>query len=246
MKKRGRPPSNSVSNKPFSLLLSSVLATRGMTNEALAKAADIGAGTINAMLKSGNPTIKNVWKLEDALGLNRGYLCSPGYPRTASSSQGEKLELPFPAGARPAENLIERPVRGLAAADDSHGTRVPDTDELGEPYRFPESLVMVPVVGDSMSPIVQDGQYVSIDREREGFERDGGIYVVSVREPEPGDDYREDYTGTFVKLCAREENLYYLKSINAFSPFSVHVDHCRLWPVLGVWYGGKGVRPEGF
>ena len=98
-----------------------------------------------------------------------------------------------------------------------------------------------------MSPVILSGQYVEVDIEREGFEQDRGIYVVSVMEPEPGDDFPEPITGTFVKRCEHHENLYYLASINGdYSPFSVHVDHCRLWPVLGVWFGGKGTPPEGF
>ena len=168
-------------------------------------------------------------------------------PRVASQALSPTLltEIPFPAGARVAANLKTRPVRGLAAADDSGGSRAPDSDDLDDPYWFPEQLVLIPVVGDSMSPVVLPGQYVEIDTEREGFEKDSGIYVVSVLEPGPGDDYPEPISGTFVKCCERRENLYYLTSINSYSPFSVHVDHCRLWPVLGVWFGGKGVPPKG-
>jgi hypothetical protein len=157
------------------------------------------------------------------------------------------IEIPAPKGKRFTFSGEEIPTRGLAAADDSGGSRVPDTDDFGEPIRFPSGLRGVPVVGDSMSPVILPGQYVEIDIEREGFERDKGIYVVSVREPEPDDDYPEPIIGTLVKRCERHENLYYLESINgSYSPFSVHVGHCRIWPVLGVWFGGKGSPPEGF
>lgn len=156
-------------------------------------------------------------------------------------------DIPGPKGRRFTFAGDEIPTRGLAAADDSGGTRVPDTDDFGEPIHFPSGLIGIPVVGDSMSPVILSGQYVEVDIEREGFERDRGIYVVSVLEPDSVDDYPEPITGTFVKRCERHENLYYLESINGdYSPFSVHVDHCRIWPVLGVWFGGKGTPPEGF
>lgn len=153
------------------------------------------------------------------------------------------MEIPSPKGQRIVAARGEMPVRGLAAADDSAGTRIPDTDESDDPIRFPDGLMGVPVIGDSMSPVILAGQYAIIDSEREGYEVADGIVVASIIEPEPGDDYDEPIVGTVVKRCERHENLYYFKSINSYSPFSAHVAHCRVWPVLGVWFAGKGAPP---
>lgn len=156
-------------------------------------------------------------------------------------------DIPAPKGRRITRPKREMATRGLAAADDSGGSRVPDTDDFGDSLILPDGLIGVPVFGDSMSPVILSGQYAEIDIEREGFEEDDGIYVVSVLEPsDPDDDRTEPITGTFIKRVQREEDTYYLKSINTYSPFSVYTDHCRIWPVLGVWFAGKGKPPEGF
>lgn len=137
------------------------------------------------------------------------------------------------------------PVRGLAAADESGGTRVPDIDDLDDPIHPPEGLTCIPVKGDSMSPVLLDGQYAMIDAEREGFEVDGGIVVAYIREPNPDDERTEPMTGTFVKRCYKGEGVYYFTSINEYSPFDAWQDHCRIWPVIGVWFAGKGKPPNG-
>lgn len=172
------------------------------------------------------------------------------YNADAFIANAEKLAaekgLPAPIGHRPMPSNAEWPVRGLAAADDSGGSRIVETDDYGDPIYPPSGLLAVPVTGESMSPVVLGGQYVLIDMEREGHEVDGEIVVASILEPESGDDYPEPIFGTFVKRCFQRENLYYFASVNTFSPFSAHVDHCRIWPVIGVWFGGKGKPPEGF
>ncbi len=135
-------------------------------------------------------------------------------------------------------------VQGRAAADDSCGTRVPDGDEDNDPIIPPDGLTCVEVTGDSMSPVVLDGQYVMIDKGREGFATDGGIVVASIREPDADDDRYEPLTGTFVKRCYNGGNgIYYFASINEYSPFSAWQDHCRIWPVIGIWFAGRGKPP---
>lgn len=146
-------------------------------------------------------------------------------------------------GAPSTTRMGEWAVRGLAAADDSSGSRVPDTDEPGEAVAYPAGLTLVPVQGDSMSPLVLPGQYVMIDRNREGFESNGGVVVVSIIDSDW--ERRERMPGTFVKRCFKGDGFYYFTSINsAYQPFSSWQDHCRIWPVLGVWFGGKGKPPE--
>lgn len=153
------------------------------------------------------------------------------------------LVIPAPNATR-LSSATEWPVRGRAAADESNGTRVPDTDESDDSISPPEGLTAVPVIGDSMSPVILDGQYALVDREREGFEVDGGIVVASICEPATDDERAETMTGTFVKRCYDGGNgLYYFASINEYSPFSAWRDHCRVWPVIGVWFAGKGKPP---
>ena len=157
---------------------------------------------------------------------------------------GMIAENPAPQPGAPGHpKLGEWQVRGLAAADDSNGSRVPDTDEISESIAYPPGLTLVPVQGDSMSPLVLPGQYVMIDRDREGFEVSGGVVVASIKDSDW--ERRERTPGTFVKRCFRGDGFYYFTSINsAYSPFSAWQDHCRVWPVLGVWFGGKGKPPE--
>lgn len=148
-----------------------------------------------------------------------------------------------PAGRRRLGGPVEWPVRGLAAADDSAGSRVPDTDEIGESVYCPPGLVLVPVQGDSMSPLVLPGQYVMIDRNREGFEVNGGVVVASIIDPDW--ERRERMPGTFVKRCFGGDGFYYFTSINsAYSPFSAWRENCRIWPVLGVWFAERGKPPR--
>ena len=149
----------------------------------------------------------------------------------------------FPDGGRPFAGVSEWPVRGMAAADDSNGSRVPDTDESGDAIFCPPGLTLVPVQGDSMSPLVLPGQYVMIDREREGFEANGGVVVVSIADPDW--ERRERMPGTFVKRCFAGDGFFFFTSINsAYSPFSAWRENCRVWPVLGVWFAGRGRPPR--
>ncbi len=137
----------------------------------------------------------------------------------------------------------EWPVRGIAAADDSNGSRVPNSDEQDDSIPCPPGLTLVPVQGDSMSPVVLPGQFAMIDRDREGFEQNGGLVVVSILDSDW--ERREKMVGTFVKRCFRGEGFYYFTSINSsYTPFSAWQDHCRIWPILGVWFGGKGKPPD--
>lgn len=138
------------------------------------------------------------------------------------------------------------PIRGLAAADESGGSRVPDTDEVEDTITLPNGLTFVPIQGDSMSPVILNGQYAVIDSEREGFEVDGGIVVASILEPNAADDQKEPMTGTFVKRCYKGDGIYYFTSVNEYSPFSALIRNCRIWPVIGTWFADKGRVPKDF
>lgn len=128
-------------------------------------------------------------------------------------------------------------VRGAAAADDSGGMRVPDSDDIVDPITPPTGITLVPVQGDSMEPVLLDGQYAIIDKERAGFEEDGGIVVAVVVEDET--TYK-----TYIKRCRRRGEDYMLQSINNYPPIPVRADRCHIWPVIGVWFAGKGKIPK--
>lgn len=162
-----------------------------------------------------------------------------GYKALGMISEAEPPKPGAPLPGRPGE----WPVRGIAAADDSNGSKVPDSDEPGEAVVTPPGLTMVPVQGDSMSPLVLPGQYVMIDREREGFEVNGGVVVATILDTDW--ERRERMPGTFVKRCFKGDGFYYFTSTNSFHPpFSAWQGHCRLWPVLGVWFGDKANQAE--
>ena len=181
----------------------------------------------------------NWWRNDGILRLPNAGTLYLGY-----RALGMINENPIPAPGAPSLNRTgEWPVRGMAAADDSGGSRVPDSDEMDESVSSPLGLTLVPVQGDSMSPLVLPDQYVMIDREREGFEVNGGVVVASILDSDW--ERRERMPGTFVKRCFKGEGFYYFTSINSsYTPFSSWQDHCRIWPVLGVWFGGKGHPPE--
>lgn len=137
----------------------------------------------------------------------------------------------------------EWPVRGLASTDDPASTRTPGEEDSGEFVTAPPSMALVPVQGNSMAPIISSGQYVMIDRDREGFEANGGIVVASIVDSDW--ERREKMPGTFVKRCFRGDGFYYFTSVDStYSPFSSWQDHCRIWPVLGIWLGKHAMMPE--
>lgn len=142
------------------------------------------------------------------------------------------------------DQSLRWPVRGLAAADDTGGSRVPDVDDIDEPIAPPTGITLVPVKGDSMSPLILSGQYAMIDSTREGFEDNGGIVVASILEPDAADERREPMTGTIIKRCYDLGDRYNFVSINNYPPFTAFKDHCRVWPVIGVWFGGMGKAPK--
>lgn len=141
-------------------------------------------------------------------------------------------------GAAPRRDSIEWPVQGKAAADDSAGSQVPATADPCDFIRCPANLTLVPVQGDSMAPLVHSGQYVMIDREREGFERNGAVVVVTIVDPDW--ERRERMPGTFVKRCFGGDGFFYFTSVNStYAPFSAWRENCHVWPVLGVWHGDQ-------
>lgn len=162
--------------------------------------------------------------------------------KTAKTPAMERI-IPAPARRLPMLRMLEYPTRGLAAADDSGRSAGPDTDEIGYPIRLPETMAFIPIVGESMAPVLLGGQYAVIDMNREGFEKDRGIVIVNILEDRSNPGMPEPVTGTFCKRCERGDGVLYFTSINNYPPFSAWEENCRIWPVLGVWFDDRGVAP---
>ncbi len=213
------------------------------TNVALAEKLGSTEGAVRKWLKDGSlpgvlvKLLVSYGASEDYILLGKGDILVP----TPIAPAG----IPLASAIQIETRVLERewPVRGLAAADDSGGRLAPMEDDFKEPVTPPPGLLLVPVQGDSMSPVVLPGQYVAIDQEREGFEVDGGIVVAYIEDPPGEDERRESMIGTFVKRCYRGDGVLYFASVNDYPPFSAWEDHCRIWPVIGVWFAGKGKPP---
>lgn len=130
-------------------------------------------------------------------------------------------------------------VRGRAAANSRQGAEVIDTGYADDEVDPPEGLTLVVAEGDSMMPLILNGQYAMIDKSREGFEVNGGIVVVVTVD---GDGTYE----TRIKRCYRQGDNYLFTSINkdGHEPFTVEAVRSRIWPVIGVWFAGKGKPPK--
>ncbi len=170
-------------------------------------------------------------------------LSGDGAMREKEAVPPQSESIPVPSRRLPLMRMLEYPTRGLAAADDSGRTAGPDTDETGYPVRLPEYMAFVPIIGESMSPVLLGGQYAIIDMNREGFEKDRGIVIVNILEDRSNPGMPEPITGTFCKRCQRGDGVLYFTSINNYPPFSAWEENCRIWPVIGVWFDGKGVTP---
>lgn len=237
----GRPPVWPKANSEISKRLQSILPKEGKSKLGEKFFDNLSEKGVDSILSGKTePTPTSLLYISDALKVSLMWLLtgqgSPDDPGAGS--------IPLKIDTR----ILDQgwPTRGRAAADDSHGSRVPDTDEFDDPIIPPEGLTCVPVQGDSMSPVILSGQFALIDAQREGFETNGGIVVASIRDAEANEpDRRELMTGTFVKRCYDGGNgLFYFTSINEYSPFSAWQHHCRIWPVIGVWFGEKGEVPE--
>ncbi len=270
IKKRGRPTSALVGNNPFSLRLAQVLADKNVVNDAIAKAAGISSGTINQILKTGNPKIQTVWALEDALELPRGTLCAPtALIANQAEKQKEAFEAvaataPTPVSVLPPVNAIRQVgfdmeegyarrfvVPGKAAAFEGGGA-LPGlmSDDAGDQYdiEIPETTYFVKISGDSMSPLLLDGQYAMMGpeylRNSTPPERSIVIAQVTVNDTEQAGSDGE-FEGVYCKRIIDGESCWWFRSINpAYRDFSILKTDCRLWPVLGVWFAGHGVPPE--
>lgn len=147
------------------------------------------------------------------------------------------------------------PVVGEAAADETQGSRAgffpPDADARYDELTIPETTSAVRIIGDSMSPVLLHGQYALVGPEYQGAlgkPKDYEIVIADVNvqdDEQAGSDAR--WEGVYCKRIIDAGDVWWFLSINhTGTPFSVAKTNCRVWPVIGVWFAGKGKPPEGF
>ena len=142
-------------------------------------------------------------------------------------------------------------VPGKAAAFEGGGALpglMSDNRAEQDEIEIPETTYFVKISGTSMSPLLLDGQYAMVGPEYLHHstppERSLVIAQVAVNDAEQAGSDGE-FEGVYCKRIVDGESCWWFRSINpAYRDFSIMKDACRLWPVLGVWFAGRGVPPE--
>lgn len=165
----------------------------------------------------------------------------------------------FPNAARSREPIAftleakNIPVVGSAAADETQGSRAgffpPDANAQFDEISLPETTAAVKIIGDSMSPVLLNGQYAFVGPEYSGSYDHPKNYEIVVAEvvvnnqDQSSSDQR--WEGVYCKRIVDAGDTWVFLSINhTGTPFSVAKANCRLWPVIGVWFAGRGKPPE--
>ena len=172
---------------------------------------------------------------------------------------GDSKQLPSPNVIRPrgpvpfVVQARSFPVIGRAAADESQGQRAgffpDDPERQWDPVTIPETTCMVEIIGNSMSPVLLNGQYALLGpMHTPPFDqpRNYDIVVADVQvedEEQEGSDKRWEVV--YCKRIIDASDVWVFLSINATGvPFTIAKTNCRTWPVVGVWFAGKGEPPE--
>lgn len=145
------------------------------------------------------------------------------------------------------------PVVGAAAADETKGRKAGffplDPDAYFDELTLPETTAAVKIIGNSMSPVLLDGQYAIIGPEYILSSSHPGNYDIVVAkievvdEDQAGSDRR--WEGVYCKRIVDGGDVWFLLSISSVGvPFTIAKSNCRLWPVIGVYFAGKGRPPE--
>lgn len=144
-------------------------------------------------------------------------------------------------------------VVGKAAADETQGARAgffpPDPEAQFDEIFIPEFTSAVEIIGDSMSPVLLNGQYALLGPEYVGTYDQPKDYEIVVADVEIKDDSQEAidkrWEGVYCKRIVDAGDTWLFLSINhTGTPFTIAKANCRIWPVVGVWFAGKGVPPE--
>ncbi len=188
------------------------------------------------------------------------YEFTPAFTRPDVSIPPPLTTKQYPPNAtRPREpinfvlNAKEIPVVGRAAADETQGSRAgffpPDPEAHFDQVTIPETTAAVEIIGDSMSPVLLHGQFALLGPEYSGPYDHPKNYeiVVADIEVKDGDQAGSDerWEGVYCKRVVDAGDVWVFLSINQTgTPFSVAKANCRVWPVIGVWFAGKGKPPE--
>lgn len=276
-KKRGRPASNLVAAEPLSIMLMQKVKQDGRAVNAIEDSGNLPKGTISNVLKSGNATIKTVWQIEDALGLQRGVLCSadrivsgeltqnPNILHLQNKSNVPKTETPLdqipPGNAlrRKGDEDVShkvlhlRAIGSAAALERGTSSRGGFDDETlywDSIEEIPESTHLVRVVGDSMEPLMMHGQSVMVGTQYRTEigemprNRDIVLVEITVRNNDIG-GMDGMWEGVHCKRIQDGGDFWEFTSINPKGEsFNVAKDNCRLWHVIGVYFGEKSSIPE--
>ncbi len=273
IRKRGRPSSHLIGGSPFSYHLNMAISKKGITKDALEKSAGLGKGSIGKLLKSGNPTLETAWAIEDALTLPRGALCAPTAPFVNQTETQEEVSeaaaatAPTPVSALPPGNAIRRKGDQDAAHKVLHLKLVGDAAALekGASHRggfddeslywdhteeIPESTHLVRIRGDSMAPLMMHGQSVMVGTQYRPEigevprNRELVIAEVTVQDNDIG-GVDGEWEGVHCKRIQDGGDFWHFTSINpSGASFSVAKDNCRLWHVIGVYFGEKSKIPD--
>lgn len=143
-------------------------------------------------------------------------------------------------------------VVGEAAAFEGNGSRIggfaEDDHSIWDDIEIPGETYFVRAIGDSMSPVILNGQYAMVGSEymRDATPKDGEIVVAEVMlDNDDASSVDAPWEGVYVKRVFDVESTWLFRSINpAFQDFTIHKNSCRLWPVIGVYFAGKGKIPE--
>ncbi|MBN2712146.1 MAG: hypothetical protein JXR97_06875 [Planctomycetes bacterium] len=177
------------------------------------------------------------------------------YILTGNKSVGKTVISATPNTVTHCHNL---PLIGCAAADNQEASRaIIEPQAVEEIQLIKEHYQAIKILGNSMEPVVLDGQYVMIGSEiMPGSEirKNGWIGVVQIDLkntdfPEPvSKDTGVDGIATFCKRINKVgDDMLLLSSINSSvcQPFTVmRCNIIHLWPVHGVFFAGQGVAPE--
>ena len=205
--------------------------------------------------KDCRPTYELLMEVKRITGCSWSYLLdgdseqfdiqASGRPVAWAAGRGQSFELPRETSG-PMVPIVGR----VAASDEerSKGEMLTneDTGEQAEHLTWPETLFAWQVLGDSMAPVVLHEQYVLTKGQINGsLRRSRGIFVVHVAEG--SSDAPEPDPGWYCKrvLRASPDSLIMVsENVAASTPFTAWERNCRLWPVVGVYFAGKGRSPE--
>lgn len=267
---RGKKRGDLIANRPFAIALHTILRERGLPNSALDRMAGLGNGVIGKILKSGNPTLDTAWAIEDALELPRGALCAPAATPSHQAGKPEEAPTVVLKSATASKNmplsnaLLPRniddekpeqrfPAIGKAAAKDgfngTHGGFSEGQYVVWDDITIPVTTHFIQVSGDSMDPMILNGQYAMIGPQYFGDHNQPRsreiviVHVSIVDEEQAGTD--GPWEGVYCKRIQDNGDIWLFTSINpSGESFTAAKANCQIWPVIGVWFAGNGEIPE--